>query len=72
MKEFFKIKSRFGNFSNYKISRDGEILCWDYKNSGITGIITPSEHTDGYSQVCLTDDNKVRHTIKVQDRKSVV
>lgn len=65
MKEFFKIKSRFGNFSNYKISRDGEILCWNYKNSGITGIIIPSEHTDGYNQVCLTDDNKVRHTMKV-------
>lgn len=65
MKEFFKIKSRFGKFSNYKISREGEILCWDYKNSGITGIIAQSLHTDGYPMVNLTDDTRIRHTIKV-------
>lgn len=65
MKEYFKIKSRFGNFSNYKISKDGEILCWNYKNQDITGIITQSEHTDGYCQVRLTDDDGNRHTIKV-------
>ena len=65
MKEYFKIKSRFGDFPNYKISRDGEILCWNYKNSNITGIIKTSKHTDGYLQVGLYDNNKIQHTIKV-------
>ena len=65
MEEFFEIKSRFGKFSNYKISRTGIILCWDYKRSGVTGIIKQSYHNDGYPMVSLIDNNHIRHTIKV-------
>ena len=65
MIEFYKIKSRFGEFSNYKINRKGEILCWNYRRSDITGIIKPYIHTDGYLQVKLVDDNGISHSIKV-------
>lgn len=65
MIEFYKIKSRFGEFSNYKINRKGEILCWNYRRSDITGIIKPYMHTDGYLQVKLVDDNGTSHSIKV-------
>ena len=65
MIEFYKIKSRFGEFSNYKINRKGEILCWNYRRSNITGIIKPYMHTDGYLQVKLVDDNGISHSIKV-------
>lgn len=65
MEDFYKIRSRFGVFSNYKISRTGIVLCWDYKNSGITGTIKQHPHTDGYPMVTLVDDCGVRHTIKV-------
>lgn len=65
METFFKIKSRFGSFSNYKISRTGNILCWNYKRGDITGIIKAGLHTDGYPMVCLIDDAGNRHTIKV-------
>lgn len=63
METFFKIKSRFGEFSNYKISRTGNILCWNYKQGNITGIIKQFEHNDGYYMISLTDDNKVKHTM---------
>ena len=64
MEDFYKIRSRFGEFPNYKISRNGTILCWDYKRSGITGILKQNTHTDGYLMVALVDNNGVRHTIK--------
>lgn len=65
METFFKIKSRFGTFSNYKISRSGNILCWNYKRGGITSIIQQGKHTDGYSIVTLTDDNHKKCSMKV-------
>lgn len=65
MEEFFTIKSRFGTFSNYKLSRSGKILCWNYRNSGITGIIKQQLHNDGYPMVTLVDDCGNRHTIKM-------
>ena len=64
MEDFYKIRSRFGNFPNYKISRTGIVLCWDYKRSGITGILKQHLHTDGYPMVALVDDKGIRHTIK--------
>ena len=64
MEDFYKIRSRFGDFPNYKISRTGIVLCWDYKRSGITGILKQHLHTDGYPMVALVDDKGIRHTIK--------
>ena len=49
------------NFSRYEASNLGRLRSLNYKNSGITKIITPSKSCDGYLKtMLLRDDNKYK------------
>lgn len=62
MEELFKIKSRFGEFPDYRITKSGVV--WSCKWGKLRPLATDSYHSDGYSQVYLMDKNGKQRTIK--------
>ena len=64
MEELFKIKSRFGEFPFYRISKSG--IVYSYKQGGhLKPLSTNSLDTCGYPQVYIYDIYNKKHTIKI-------
>ena len=62
MDELFEIKSRFGEFPDYRITKTGVV--WSCKWGKLRPLATDSYHGDGYPQVYLQDVNGRKRTIK--------
>ena len=64
MEELFKIKSRFGEFEDYRISKSGIVYSLRQGNV-IKPLSSDSLDTSGYPMVFLLDKNGKKHTIKI-------